>query len=114
MQKIVFILRSRFREFRDYGYSLHYFGPYSEELTDDLRHLKYRGLIEEVAVQINDVMRFDIQLTDEGRKAARKAKAAIRHAELLRMAAEAERLNRTRLKDVIDEAYQIAAQRGLE
>lgn len=114
MQKIIFILRHRFGKFRDYKYSLHYYGPYSEDLTDELRHLKYQGLIEENVVPVNEVMRFDIELTPEGRKIARENKDVIRRSELSKMVSEAVDLNHTRLKDVIDEAYQIAAQHGLD
>lgn len=113
MQKIIFILRHRFGKFRDYEYSLHYFGPYSEDLTNDLRRLKYQGLIEENSVSLIDMTRFDIELTAEGKKLAQKAKDMIPHPYLSKMAAAAQDLNHTRLKDVIDEAYQIAARHGL-
>ena len=114
MQKIIFILRHRCGKFKDYEYSLHYYGPYSEDLTDDLRRLKYQGLIEENTVPLIDMTRFDIELTAEGKKLAQKFKDDISHANLLKMATEAQDLNHTRLKDVIDEAYQIAAQHGLD
>ena len=111
MQKIVFILRSKFGKFHDYLYTIHYYGPFSRDLADALDRLRLQGLIEETPVLTGDTVRYDITITDEGRTVARTgASSKVPLRDMVRVAHE---LNAAKLNDVIDEAYAIAA-KGLD
>jgi len=111
LQKIVFILRSKFGRFRDYHYSFHYYGPFSHELADDLENLRIGGLIREAAVDAGDLTRYEIEISDRGRK---KLEAAPRPARLRSsLVGEARRLNSKNLDSVISQAYGIARRESL-
>lgn len=46
MQKIVYFLQNAFGVPLDYVFGMHYFGPYSEKLDDDLVDMKLRGYVD--------------------------------------------------------------------
>ena len=114
MQKILFILRSKYHKFEDYSFSLHYYGPFSEDLAEQLGWLKHMGFIKENPVWAGDVVRFDISLTDDGERIAQKTREGWSERSFQKMFAEARELNRSRLSDVIDRAYRIAERQGLD
>src|SRR5437870_3606062 len=113
MQKIVFILRSKFHKFQDYSYSLHYYGPFSRDLADELDRLRLQGMIVETPVYFQDKTRYDIGLTNVGRELLEHMPKNVQ-GDLQSMISAANGLNSTQLGDVIDEAYQVAISEGIE
>jgi|SRR6266581_4041407 len=112
MQKIVFILRSEFNKFRGFRFSLHYYGPFSRDLADELDNLRLSGLLEEVPMRWGDTVRYDIRLTEAGKRKLRRIRQVPpRNFEL--MVRIARRLNAKPLPQVIDKAYGIAKSQGL-
>lgn len=113
MQKIVFILKSRFHKFQDYSYSLHYYGPFSRDLADELDRLRLQGIIQETLIPFPDGTRHDISLTDHGRQLFQSLNSKPEN-DLPNMIHEANELNSTRLGDVIEQAYAVALSEGIE
>ena len=112
LQKIVFILRSKFGKFRDYYYSFHYFGPFSRELAADLEDLRIEGLIRESRVDAGDLTRYKIEISQMGRRKLRSGPRPT-GVNLDMMVEEARRLNHKDLDSVITRAYNIARKEGL-
>ena len=113
LQKIVFILRSRFGKFRDYSFSLYYYGPFSTDLAKVLDDLLMEGLVKEKPVELGDLTRFDISITREGRESVPSSLAAAGPTLISQMVGVAQRLNNSGLESVIAQAYATAAREGL-
>jgi uncharacterized protein len=109
MQKIVFILRSRFYAFKDFTYSLHYYGPFSRDLANQLDFLVARGLVEEDEVPTGGALRYDIYITEDGRRKIGTESSR----QVNDMVSMARGLNEMPLPQVIDQAYEIASTKGL-
>src|SRR3989442_356949 len=71
-QKIIFLLThdSPLRKTLGLRYRLHYYGPYSAEVTASSELLTTFGLVREVAEELPSTTRYDLELTEEGRKRA--------------------------------------------
>jgi uncharacterized protein YwgA len=90
---------------RDMSYYPHYYGPYSDAITDDLGLLRNLGMIDEKSNEFNvshsgfEVRRYDYRLTKEGEKAVSWLEAEY--------AAEVEAIRQqvSRLKDAGDPNY---------
>jgi uncharacterized protein YwgA len=109
MQKIVFLLRSQFEAFENFSYSLHYYGPFSRDLSNQLDLLATYGFVEEEEVPAGESLRYDISITEEGKLAI-----GTKRSELVpKMVSVAKQLNGRPLPEVIDEAYKIAFAKGL-
>jgi len=110
MQKIVFILRSRFHAFKDFTYSLHYYGPFSRDLANQLDLLVARGLVEEDEVPTGEALRYDIYITEDGKREIwTKGSGLVND-----MVSIARGLNEMPLPQVIDQAYEIASTKGMQ
>src|SRR6266566_860880 len=114
MQKIVFIIKAKFGQFRDYGFSIHYYGAFSRDLAEDLDTLRLRGLIEEVPIPLQDFVRYDIKLSKAGKKTIARTSGSASRSKLQEMASLARTLNSWSLNRVIDEAYSLAEEKGLD
>jgi uncharacterized protein YwgA len=114
MQKIVFIIKAKFDQFHDFPFSIHYYGPFSRDLTEELDTLRLQGLIEEVPRQLQDFVRYDIKLTDEGKRKISRTARSVSTRKLQEMTRLARTLSSWPLNRVIDEAYSLAEQKGLD
>jgi uncharacterized protein YwgA len=114
MQKIVFIIKAKFGQFQDFAYSIHYYGPFSSDLAEELDTLRLKGLIKEVPTSLQDFIRYDITLTDEGKKVVSRTARSVSTSKLQEMVRLARTLNSWPLNRVIDEAYSLAEKRGLD
>lgn len=110
LQKIVFLLNSRFGKFSDYAFSIHYYGPFSRDLAEELEYLRMQGWIEEKPIDLGDLTRFNIEVTDKGKRLLRSKVRIDRPTSMMRsMVNMARRLNHSSLEHVIDRAYAAAA-----
>ncbi len=109
LQKIVFILNSRFGKFPDYAFSIHYYGPFSRDLAEELEYLRMQGLIEEKPIELGDLTRFNIGITEKGKHLLHSKFRIGRPASMDSMVTMARRLNDSSLEYVIDRAYAAAA-----
>ncbi len=114
MQKIVFIIKAKFDQFHDFAFSIHYYGPFSRDLTEELDTLRLQGLIEEVPKQLQDFVRYDIKLTDEGKRKISRTARSVSTRKLQEMTRVARILSSWPLDRVIDEAYSLAEKKGLD
>ncbi len=114
MQKIVFIIKAKFDQFHDFAFSIHYYGPFSRDLTEELDTLRLQGLIEEVPKQLQDFVRYDIKLTDEGKRKISRTARSVSTRKLQEMTRVARTLSSWPLDRVIDEAYSLAEKKGLD
>jgi len=64
IQKAIYVLQNWLGWNSDYKFKLHYYGPYSSDLSDDLNVLNELGLIE----MFFDGHRYDIGITAEGKQ----------------------------------------------
>ena len=114
MQKIIFIIKSKFDQFRDFAFSIHYYGPFSSDLAEELDTLRLKGLIEEVPKPLEDFVRYDIKLTEEGKRVISRTTRSVNASKLQEMTRLARTLNSWPLNRVIDEAYSLAEEKGLD
>jgi len=114
MQKIIFIIKSKFGQFRDFAFSIHYYGPFSSDLAEELDTLRLKGLIEEVPKPLQDFVRYDIKLTEEGKRVISRTTRSVNPIRLQEMTRLARTLNSWPLNRVIDEAYSLAEEKGLD
>ena len=64
IQKSIYLLQEGLKENLDYDYKLHFYGPFSQELADDINTLEDLGLIN---VDYNpDGYGYEIKITNEG------------------------------------------------
>ncbi len=117
-QKIIYLLRNeygnRIPELQDITFRLHFYGPFSREISNALSDLSLQGLLSTEVKQVIDYLRYDYGLTDDGRQLAQRLYEADDRKGVLELIAErARELNRKPLKSVIDEAYRTAENEGL-
>jgi len=67
LQKLVFILKEKYHIPFEYNFVLHYFGPYSSELQEDISFLVDIGFIKEIEPTLS-MGPYIYELTDEGRR----------------------------------------------
>ena len=77
LQKTVYFLGIFCKNIDDLDYRPHFYGPYSDSVTDALNRLKSRGFVEESVASFGaigkrgfEIARHDFRLTVEGRKLA--------------------------------------------
>ncbi len=95
-------------------YLIHFYGPYSPEVTEALAYLTTFGLAKEAPKETPDFVRYDLVLTPEGEEYTdRLYKDLTRRSreQIDRMTKQAAELNTMPLKRVISMAY---AQAGSE
>ena len=111
-QKIVFILSSEFPEahgLSDLSYTKYYYGPFSRKLESILEDAELRGFVQVTPRPVGDVVRYDISIAEEGKKALRSDTLSLEEATLIkRMAQRTKHLNSLSLDEVISEAYRTA------
>lgn len=117
-QKLIFLLtkESSLRRSLGLNYRMHYYGPYSREVTQESENLTTFGLVEEVPEEFPDLTRYDLRLTRLGRERANELFQGLDHksrSKLERITAQAVEINRTVLDDVIGMAYKQADVEGL-
>jgi len=119
LQKAVFLVKARFGKtipsLERYHFTLHYYGPFSRALADELDDLQLRGLVQVEPEQVLDVTRYNIRLTQEGKQLAQKAlKNDPRRVDLEKGARLASEYNAMKLETVVKEAYRVAETLGVK
>jgi len=71
VQKAIFIFQEAFKVDLGYKYKLHFYGPYSAELTNDLNYLESQGLIN---MEFGRDLAYKISIGKNGIDYAEKAK----------------------------------------
>ena len=118
VQKIMYILRNeygnRIPELQDLAFRLHFYGPFSREISNALNDLSLQGLLSTEVEQLIDYLRYDYGLTENGRQLAQRLYEADDRKDVLELIARrARELDRKPLKRVIAEAYRTAENEGL-
>jgi uncharacterized protein YwgA len=69
LQKIVFLLKTKYGLPFDFDFKPYYYGPYSEELSDVISLLRALGFAEEKIDSLGlDKIRYDYFLTEKGKR----------------------------------------------
>jgi uncharacterized protein YwgA len=109
-QKIIYLITrdTRFRDALGLHYRIHYYGPYSSEVTEAIESLTTFGLVEEVPTRFTDFTRYDLRLTQQGKEHSKKIYGSLPKAmqdQIESMAHEGTKLNAMQLQKVIEKAY---------
>jgi uncharacterized protein YwgA len=119
LQKMFYLLKDDLNKVSgtsDFKFFLHYYGPFSRELANELDRLYLEGLVDMRAEQLVDYDRYTISLTDQGLKKAKAAFEARPREErdaLLALSKRLEELKLLALNDLISNAYDTAEKQGL-
>jgi len=118
VQKVIYLLtrNTSLRESWGLNYFIHYYGPYSPEVTEASENLTTFGLVRENPFETPDLTRYDLRITRDGEDHAKKLYDSLDKSsrdQLSEMIGEADRLNRTQLDEVIEHAYAQARKEGL-
>ena len=119
VQKVVYLLtrNTNLRDSWGLNYFIHYYGPYSPEVTEASENLTTFGLVRESPLETPELTRYDLKITKEGEERAKKLYDSLDQQSkdrLNTMVKEADMLNRTQLDEVIRQAYAQAAEEGLD
>jgi len=109
-QKVIYLITrdTPLRDALGLHYRIHYYGPYSSEVTDAIGPLTAFGLVEEVPIRFTDFTRYDLRLTKQGEDHSSKIYDGLPRAmksQIDSMAREGTKLNAMPLKKVIEKAY---------
>jgi uncharacterized protein YwgA len=112
LQKIIFILSREFpgaRELANLNYSKYYYGPFSRKLEEIIDDGNLKGLLKVIPTPVGNVVRYDIAITDAGRRYVEQSLPADTDIMPLinRMSARADQLNAMDLPQVIEQAYDL-------
>jgi uncharacterized protein YwgA len=118
VQKVTYLLTKNtdLRESWGLNYFIHYYGPYSPEVTEASENLTTFRLVKEVPFETASITRYDLRITPEGEKLAKEIYDTLGKSSkevLAEMTKEADKLNRTQLERVIERAYEQAKAEGL-
>ena len=120
LQKMFYLMKDEFEKASskttDLSFFLHYYGPFSRELANELDRLYLEGLVDMRAEQLVDYDRYWISLTEEGAKKAKAEFGARLKPEqnaLLALSKRLAELTSMKLNDLISEAYVTAEKQGL-
>lgn len=118
VQKVIYLLTrsTSLRESWGLNYFIHYYGPYSPEVTEASENLTAFGLVRETPLETPDLTRYDLRITPDGEDRAKKLYDSLDKSsreQLSEMIREADKLNRTQLEEVIEQAYAQARKEGL-
>jgi uncharacterized protein YwgA len=109
-QKVIYLITrgSPLRDTLGLHYRIHYYGPYSSEVTEAIESLTTFGLVEEVPMRFTDFTRYDLRLTKQGREHPDKiyeGLSKLMKSQFQCMVREAMKLNTMPLNKVIEKAY---------
>lgn len=119
LQKMFYLVKDdldRASGISDFKFFLHYYGPFSRELANELDRLYLEGLVDMRAEQLVDYDRYTISLTKQGMekaKAAFEARPRQEREALLALSSRLRQLNSLKLNDLISNAYSTAERQGL-
>ena len=117
VQKVIYLLTDdKLRDSWGLNYFIHYYGPYSPEVTEASEDLTTFGLVKETPFEISDTTRYDLQITSDGEQQADKLQGSLDRPSkerLAKLVQEADELNAAPLDEVIDKAYAQARTEGL-
>jgi uncharacterized protein YwgA len=118
VQKVTYLLTKNtdLRESWGLNYFIHYYGPYSPEVTEASENLTTFRLVKEIPFETDNITRYDLRITPEGEKHAKELHDGLDKSSkenLDKMTREADKLNRTQLDHVIELAYAQAKEEGL-
>lgn len=78
LQKRLYFLQLLLEEHPDMGFRAHYFGPYSDTMSEEVGMLRSSGLVQEAALSFGTIdqrgferSRYDYRLTDDGKAAVK-------------------------------------------
>jgi uncharacterized protein YwgA len=117
-QKVIYLLTKGTELRRAWGlnYRLHYYGPYSPEVTKASENLITFRLVREYPLETENLTRYDLEITKEGEERAERLLNELDNSSKRRlgeMIGEADELNQTNLQQVIKRAYEQATKEGL-
>jgi uncharacterized protein YwgA len=109
-QKVIYLITrdTPLRDTLGLHYRIHYYGPYSSEVTEAIESLTTFGLVEEVPTRFTDFTRYDLRLTKQGKEHSNKIYEGLPKAmkdQIESMAREGTKLNAMPLQKVIEKAY---------
>ena len=89
-QKRLYFLAALQKREEEFGFQAHYYGPYSSAVADALGELKALGFVEETRIPLQgrdeagfERNRFEIRLTDEGKRLAEHKMTGLAREDLL-------------------------------